>query len=126
MECIGRIVTVIVINAIFPKEHMIQIYLIVAQFLATKRRVNKMRLIDADKLIENHFSDEHNISLSYANKLWMRKIINLQPTVDAVPVVRCFNCRASSLTKTTNTVYCMVWERIISKNGLLHYQVVRL
>ena len=39
------------------------------------------RLIDADALIANHFSDEHRIALSYANKVWMRKIINDEPTV---------------------------------------------
>jgi len=39
------------------------------------------RLIDADALIANHFSDEHRIALSYANKVWMRKIINNEPTV---------------------------------------------
>lgn len=43
------------------------------------------RLISADALIKNHFSDEHNIALSYANKIWMRQIINGEPTVDAVP-----------------------------------------
>lgn len=43
------------------------------------------RLISADALIKNHFSDEHNIALSYANKIWMRQIINAEPTVDAVP-----------------------------------------
>jgi hypothetical protein len=39
------------------------------------------RLIDADALIKNHFSDEHRIALSYANKLWMRRIINGEPTI---------------------------------------------
>ena len=46
-----------------------------------------MRLIDADALIQNHFSDEHRIALSYADKLWMRTIISDEPTIDAVPVV---------------------------------------
>ena len=39
------------------------------------------RLIDADALIENHFSDEHRIALSPANKLWMRRIIKGEPTI---------------------------------------------
>lgn len=39
------------------------------------------RLIDADTLIENHFSDEHRIALSPANKLWMRRIIKGEPTI---------------------------------------------
>lgn len=49
------------------------------------RRKSMGRLISADALIKNHFSDEHNIALSYANKIWMRQIINGEPTVDAVP-----------------------------------------
>ena len=49
------------------------------------RRKSMGRLISADALIKNHFSDEHIIALSYANKIWMRQIINAEPTVDAVP-----------------------------------------
>lgn len=52
-----------------------------------------MRLIDADALIENHFSDGHRISMSYADKAWMRSIIRNEPTIDAVPVVRCRKCK---------------------------------
>lgn len=44
------------------------------------------RLIDADALIENHFSPSHRIALSYADKQWMRKIINEAPTVEAIPI----------------------------------------
>lgn len=40
------------------------------------------RAIDADALIENHFSDDHRIALSHADKVWMRKIINDAPTLD--------------------------------------------
>jgi hypothetical protein len=55
-----------------------------------------MRLIDADALIQNHFSDEHRIALSYADKLWMRRIISDDPTIDAVPVIRCEHCKFCS------------------------------
>nr|DAP81891.1 MAG TPA: putative tRNA pseudouridine synthase B [Caudoviricetes sp.] len=44
-----------------------------------------MRPIDADALIENHFSDDHRIALSHADKLWMRKIINAAPTLEYSP-----------------------------------------
>lgn len=44
-----------------------------------------MRPIDADALIENHFSDDHRIALSHANKVWMRKIINDAPTLEHIP-----------------------------------------
>lgn len=39
------------------------------------------RLADADALIRDHFSLEHRIALSEANKAWMRKIINDAPTI---------------------------------------------
>lgn len=39
------------------------------------------RLIDADALIKGHFSDEHRIAMSYADKCWMRRIINGEPTI---------------------------------------------
>ncbi|GFI56086.1 hypothetical protein IMSAG013_01139 [Clostridiales bacterium] len=45
------------------------------------------KYIDAEKLIKNHFSDECNIALSYANKCWMRKIINDEPAADVKEVV---------------------------------------
>lgn len=39
------------------------------------------RLGDLDALIRDHFSPEHRIALSEANKTWMRKIINDAPTI---------------------------------------------
>jgi hypothetical protein len=39
------------------------------------------RLVDADALIQDHFSPEHRIALSEANKAWMRKIINDAQTI---------------------------------------------
>ena len=46
-----------------------------------------MRPIDADALIENHFSVDHRIALSYANMVWMRKIINDEPTLEHIPTL---------------------------------------
>lgn len=39
------------------------------------------RLGDLDALIRDHFSPEHRIALSEANKAWMRRIINEAPTI---------------------------------------------
>lgn len=39
------------------------------------------RLGDLDALIANHFSDEHRIAMSYADKCWMRRIINGEQTI---------------------------------------------
>lgn len=44
-----------------------------------------MRPIDADALIKKHFSDDHRIALSHADKVWMRKIINDAPTLEHIP-----------------------------------------
>lgn len=41
-------------------------------------------LISRKALEENHFSDDHNIALSYADKCWIRRIIREQPAVDPV------------------------------------------
>ena len=68
-----------------------------------------MRLIDADALIANHFSDNHNIALSYANKLWMRKIINEEDTVDPIHAAGgtyCRECRLSDVLDDKNGYYC--------------------
>jgi hypothetical protein len=51
-----------------------------------------MRLIDADALIQDHFSYEHRIALSEANKAWMRRIINEAPTIEP-EIIRCKKCR---------------------------------
>lgn len=51
-----------------------------------------MRLIDADALVKKYFSEDARIALSYANKIWMRRLINESPTIDAEPVVRCKDC----------------------------------
>ena len=44
------------------------------------------RLIDADEV------DYENISCSQSQLHWLHRIIEMQPTVDAVPVVRCREC----------------------------------
>lgn len=67
-----------------------------------------MRPIDADALIQNHFSDEHRIALSYADKLWMRRIINNEPTIDVVTVIRCKDCKYyERLTLDCDDYYCV-------------------
>ena len=52
------------------------------------------RLIDADKLKAHYawWGDENGTELSKANKEVFDTIVNLQPTVDAVELVRCKDC----------------------------------
>ena len=45
------------------------------------------RLIDADEV------DYENISCSQSQLHWLHRIIEMQPTVDAVEVVRCRDCK---------------------------------
>ena len=45
------------------------------------------RLIDADEV------DYENISCSQSQLHWLHRIIEMQPTVDAVEVVRCKDCK---------------------------------
>lgn len=45
------------------------------------------RLIDADEV------DYENISCSQSQLHWLHRIIEMQPTVDAVEVVRCRGCK---------------------------------
>lgn len=60
-----------------------------------------MRLIDADALLEatSHFCDDYNVHWTDQKILsW----INHAPTIDAVPVVRCRECKWFN----TNTMEC--------------------
>ena len=88
-----------------------------------------MRLINADALIANHFSDNHNIALSYANKLWMRKIINEEDTVD--PIHAAGGCYCKECKYHEDEVYpdsewelhdhqecwCNWWDSVMPLNG---------
>ena len=53
-----------------------------------------MRLIDADRLSEAIY---HNVSAPYEEAVWAKENclyeIDMAPTVDAVPVVRCRDCQ---------------------------------
>lgn len=49
-----------------------------------------MRLVDADELYKKIFHEERLLEKCYVDHLG---IITEQPTVDAVPVVRCWQCK---------------------------------
>ena len=49
-----------------------------------------MRLIDADALIDTLYDHEF---ASYIDKGEVSTVINDEPTVDAVPVIRCKDCK---------------------------------
>ena len=61
-----------------------------------------MRLIDGDKLTENAFKNPISYN-AFCN------LVKRQPTVDAVPVVRCRNCRFSQRINDW-VYYCYVFN----------------
>lgn len=78
-----------------------------------------MRLIDADSLKEYYgkWSNKHTEFL----KPEVDRYIDIQPTIDAVPVVRCKDCRYMTMKwKFRN---CNVWGRlnVYGEEGFCHY-----
>ena len=65
-----------------------------------------MRLIDADTLMEKEYSRLregevlHRIPPSH---------VDAAPTIDAVPVVRCKDCKYMEISEKTGGRYCHVW-----------------
>ena len=60
-----------------------------------------MRLIDADKLIERI----NGTGYAEQIKSNLRFIVDIQPTIDAVEVVRCKDCKYKYDTKMNNNRY---------------------
>lgn len=69
-----------------------------------------MRLIDIDAMGIGIADPDVFVNAAYADG-WNNviKIIKLAPTVDAVPVVRCRDCRHMSIEQGLR--YCDAWER---------------
>lgn len=84
-----------------------------------------MRLIDADALIEEHckgcgqdIKDGCKTDPVCATLMWFEDA----PTIDAVPVVRCKDCRAM-YTVGHGYRWCKVWERMLlmGEDGFCSY-----
>lgn len=54
-----------------------------------------MRLIDADKAIGRYYAEweKQDISDGAQDRDWLKQCIDEAPTIDAVPVVRCRECK---------------------------------
>lgn len=54
-----------------------------------------MRLIDADKAIGRYYAEweKQDISDGAQDRDWLKQCIDEAPTIDAVPVVRCRDCK---------------------------------
>ena len=73
-----------------------------------------MRLIDADKLIQDHFSDDDN-NLS----LWIRMLIINAPAVDAAPVIHSYwiEYPRAHYFKCANCKYTVPYKKACLHNG---------
>ncbi len=84
-----------------------------------------MRLIDADALKSEMVAD-------LANTMRMREMhkgdmavrvlnkIDEALTIDAIPVVRCKDCKASQPCIDDNYVWCSLWHEEMARNGFCH------
>lgn len=61
-----------------------------------------MRLIDADAL-------KKDLTRFYDGEVVARKLIDEQQTIDAVPVVRCRDCKYARMTYDGECKYCDIW-----------------
>lgn len=81
---------------------------------------NEKRLIDADalKLYMDECSKESRFRVYYG---YAESFINAAPTVDAVPVVRCRECK--HMIPQSHTRYCTVWHAAngMGDNGFCNY-----
>lgn len=66
-----------------------------------------MRLIDADALTKEIKMDIEDVGLQ-ERMIFHR--INDAPTIDAVPVVRCKDCKYAHMTYSGECKYCDMWK----------------
>ena len=85
-----------------------------------------MRLIDANKFIERCKQIIHEESDNPACISWafaydnMIDEINEQPTVDAVEVVRCKDCKYCNYYSISDDFTCRYWDWPTKENGYCH------
>jgi hypothetical protein len=73
-----------------------------------------VRLIDIDEF------DYENIMCSQDQLHWLNRQVEKQPVVDAVPVVRCKDCR-HNIEETELYVICNVLEGFMKKDDFCSY-----
>lgn len=77
-----------------------------------------MRLIDADEL--RQIIDDEVFGSGSRN--YFNDVISATPTIDAVPVVRCKDCKHQepSETVTADTTLCMEFVEIVDMDGFCY------
>ena len=92
-------------------------------FLKIERResqTNKLMMKRRGNEIEMHFWGG-----SLAQIRWVREYVKEAPTIDAVEVVRCRECKrsAEALAGAVAGVYCNVWCAVVCPNGYCDHGV---
>ena len=89
---------------------------------------NEKRLIDANALMEMLKKDycQHcdNCNGVMCRACWLDNVeiaVDAQPTVDAVEVVRCKDCKQHIETKAENVAYCQKFNRFMKVDDFCSY-----
>ena len=80
-----------------------------------------MRIIDAEALVERAEVLEDFFVVNWTTKK-VQCLINAAPTIDAVPVVRCKDCKYNhiSLAFSRGGVWCECWGTTPDPDGFCH------
>ena len=80
-----------------------------------------MGLIDADAMREDWLENGENEYVYDTNCIL--ESIDEQPTIDAVPVVRCKDCKNNPglKTKTKDMLWCRKWQKEVRKTDFCSY-----
>lgn len=83
------------------------------------------RLIDADKIQNDYFLEIHSNYLDDYAKGFQAglNVVRKSPTIDAVPVVRCRDCKNNPdlKTRTKNMLWCRKWQKEVRKTDFCSY-----
>lgn len=86
-----------------------------------------MRLIDADALIKKWYElndiDENDRGVRFVGYTEIVRWINSEPTIDAVPIVRCKDCKHKYVSGNGTTQYyvCDFMDAQYEENGFCHH-----
>ena len=84
-----------------------------------------MRLINADKLKKDGWYLSRNYQQDLHTNVYETKKISDVPTIDAVPVVRCIDCKYSSFDHYTDgnmSIWdCLYWDKLTDEDAYCSY-----
>ena len=90
---------------------------------------NEKRLIDANALMDVIKQHEYRLatkqgSIDYGMfTLGIQQAVDEQPTIDAVPVVRCSECKYHEDTSVAGYKHCYLIDKIVYYNGFCSYGI---